>query len=63
MGGYRRIRLLASLRVRVRPIVWTGVVLVLVLVLEAAVAAIGEAVARCWSRLVLCRVDVPAGQS
>jgi hypothetical protein len=59
MGGYHRTRLLASLRVRVPPIVWIGVVLVL----EAAVAVIGEAVARCWWRLVLCRVDVPTDQS
>jgi hypothetical protein len=59
MGGYRRTRLLASLRVRVPPIVWTG----FVLVLEAAVAAVGEAVARCWWRLVLCRADVLVDQS
>jgi hypothetical protein len=52
MGVCRHTRLLASLQVRVPPIVWAGVVLVL----EAAVVAIEVAVAHCWSRPVLWRV-------
>jgi hypothetical protein len=58
-AGYRRTRLLAWLQLRVRPMVWPGVVLVL----KAAVAAIEVAVTHCWSRLVWWLVDVPADQS
>jgi hypothetical protein len=59
MDGYRHTRLLAWLQVRMSPMAPPGVVLVL----EAAVAAIEVAVARCWLRLVWWLVDVPADQS